>query len=67
MSVAKIIEISAESSTSLEDAIATGVKKASKTVKGIRSAWIKDWEMTVKDGAVTGYRVKMKLTFELTG
>ena len=65
MSVAKVIEISAESEKSLDDAIAHGIKKASKSVEGIRSAWVKDWEMMVKNGAVTGYRVKLKLTFEL--
>lgn len=67
MSVAKIIEISAESEKSLEDAIAKGIKKASESVDGIRSAWVKDWEMMVKDGIISCYRVKLKLTFELKG
>jgi flavin-binding protein dodecin len=65
MSVAKVIEISAESSSSLDDAISQGIKKAGRSVEGIRSAWVKDWEMMIKDNAVAGYRVKLKLTFEL--
>lgn len=65
MSVAKMIEISSESSSSLDDAIARGIKKASNSVEGIRSAWVKDWEVTVRDNAIAGYRVKLKLTFEL--
>lgn len=65
MSVAKIIEISAESTTSFEDAVAQGIKKASTSVEGIRGAWVKDQEVTVENGKVTGYRVKMKVTFAL--
>jgi flavin-binding protein dodecin len=65
MSVAKIIEISAESTVSFEDAVAQGIRKARTSVEGIRGAWVKDQEVTVENGKVTGYRVKMKLTFEL--
>ncbi len=65
MSVAKIIEISAESPTSFEDAIAQGIAKASKTVHGIKSAWVKEQHVVVKDGKVVLYRVDLKLTFVL--
>lgn len=65
MSVAKIIEISAESPTSFEDAIAQGIAKASKTVHGIKSAWVKEQHVVAKDGKVVLYRVDLKLTFVL--
>ncbi|MDF0664784.1 MAG: dodecin family protein [Nitrospira sp.] len=65
MSVAKIIEISAESSTSFEDAIVQGVAKASKSIHGIKSAWVKEQHVVVENGKVTLYRVDLKVTFLL--
>lgn len=65
MSVMKVLEIMAESDKSWEDATRQGVAKASKSVKNIRSAWVQDQSVTVKDGAVTGYRVTLKITFEV--
>jgi flavin-binding protein dodecin len=65
MSVAKHIEITAESTKSIEAAIQDGISKASETIKGIRSAWVKDQTVLVEKGKVTGYRVNMKLTFVL--
>jgi flavin-binding protein dodecin len=65
MSVAKIIEISSESSKSFEDAISDGIARASKTVKNIKTAWIKEQQVLVKGGKVVGYRVDMKVTFVL--
>jgi flavin-binding protein dodecin len=65
MSVAKIIEISAESSKSFEDAIQEGISRASKTVKNIKSAWIKEQQVVVDKGKVVAYRVDMKVTFVL--
>ena len=65
MSVAKHIEITAESEKSFEDAVQHGITKASETVKGIRSAWVKDQQVMVKDGSVSLYRVNMKVTFVL--
>lgn len=63
MSVAKIIEISASSHKSFEDAVRNGIKEASKSLKNISGAWVKDQEVGVKDGEVTDYRVKLKVTF----
>ncbi len=63
MSVAKVIEISAESSKSFEDAIQEGIKRAGKTVDKIKTAWVKDQQVTVKDNKVTAYRVNLKVTF----
>ena len=65
MSVAKIIEISAESPKSFEDAIVQGIAKASKTVHGIKSAWVKEQHVVVDNGKVTMYRVDLKITFVL--
>ena len=65
MSVAKVIEISSESSKSFEDAIENGIRKAGETVADIRNAWVQDQEVTVKNGKVDGYRVKLKVTFAL--
>lgn len=49
MSVAKIIEISARSSTSFEDAIRQGISKASESARNIRGAWVKEQQVTVGD------------------
>lgn len=65
MSVAKIIEISAESPDSFEDAIREGVRKANQTVKNIKSAWVADQQAEVQDGNVVSFRVHLKVTFVL--
>ncbi len=64
-SVARVTEITAESETSFEDAIKTGLDRASQTLRGIRSAWIKEQSVQVSDGRVTSYRVDMLVTFLL--
>ncbi len=63
MSVAKVIEISAESPTSFEDAIRQGIGRATQTVDDIRGAWIKEMQVKVDKGKITEYRVDMKVTF----
>lgn len=65
MSVAKIIEISSESPTSFEDAIVQGIAKASKTVHGIKSAWVAEQHVVVDNNKLTSYRVDLKVTFVL--
>lgn len=65
MSVAKVIEINASSKKSFEDAIEKGIAKASKTVKGITGAWVKEEKVVVEDGKVTEWRVNMKVSFLL--
>jgi flavin-binding protein dodecin len=65
MSVAKVIEITATSDTSFEDAITQGIVKASETVRGIKGAWVKEQNVLIEDGAVSGYRVDLKVTFVL--
>ena len=63
MSVAKIIEISSDSPTSFEDAIVQGIAKASKTLHGIKSAWVAEQHVVVENDKVTSYRVDLKVTF----
>ena len=49
-----------------QDAIDQGVARANKTLKNVKGAWVKDQEVTVDDGKVTGYKVILKVTFILT-
>lgn len=65
MSVAKVIEITAESNDSFEGAIREGIRRAGETVKNIKSAWVKDQEVLVENGNLRGYRVHLKVTFLL--
>ena len=65
MSVAKIIELSAESPKSFEDAIQTGITQASKTIHGIKSAWVKEQHAVIDNGKVALFRVDLKVTFVL--
>ncbi len=65
MAVAKVTEIIASSKKSLENAIETGVARASKTLKNVEGAWVKDIKMSVKNGKITEWRVNMKVTFVL--
>lgn len=65
MAVMKVIEIMADSKKSWEDATASGIKKASKSLKNIRSAWVKDQSVKVDNGKVVSYRVTLKVCFEV--
>ena len=65
MSVAKVTEIIASSPTSFEDAMSQGVARATKTLKNVTGAWVQDQKVTIKDGAITEYRVNLKVTFIL--
>ncbi len=64
-SVARVTEISAMSATSFEDAIRVGVERASRTLRKVTSAWIKEQRVEVHEGAITGYQVNMLVTFVL--
>ena len=65
MSIAKTTEVISSSSKSFDHAIESGIKRASKTLKGITGAWVADQKVTVKDGKIDEYRVAMKVTFVL--
>ena len=64
-SVARVTEISARSDSSFDDAITSAVTRASQTLRGITSAWVKEQEVVVKDGKVSGYKVNLLVTFVL--
>jgi len=66
MAVLKVLEILSDSDKSWEDAAARGIKKASKTVKNIRSAFVQSQSVTVKNGEVSSYRVNLKISFEVS-
>lgn len=61
----KVIEIMSESSKSWEDATRIGIRKASKSISGVASAYVQSQSVTVVDGEVDKYRVNLKLTFKV--
>jgi flavin-binding protein dodecin len=63
MAIAKVIEVIASSSKSFEDAVSSGIKKASETVMDIEGAWVKDTKVVVKKGKVAEWRVILAITF----
>jgi flavin-binding protein dodecin len=65
MAVAKILEITSSSTTGFEDAVKTGVAKASETIHGITGVWVKEQKAVVSDGQISEYRVDMRITFIL--
>lgn len=65
MSVLKVIEVLASSEESWEDAVKNAVKTSSKTVKGIKSVYVKEQMAVVKDNKVVEFRVNLKITFEV--
>ena len=65
MAVLKVIEILASSPVSWEDATASAVKTAGKTVKEIRSVYVKEQSAVVVKNKITEYRVNVKISFEV--
>lgn len=65
MSVARVTEIIASSKSSFDKAVANGVKRANKTLKNVRGAWVDGQKVVVEDGKVVEYRVILKVTFVL--
>jgi hypothetical protein len=65
MAVARVTEISSTSTTSFEDAIANGIERAHKTLRNVKSAWIKEQQVRVQDGSISEYQVNMLVTFVL--
>ena len=63
MSIGKVIEISASSTKSFEDAVREGIKRGTDTVNDIRGAWIKEQNVRVENGKIVEYRVNMMVTF----
>jgi flavin-binding protein dodecin len=65
MSVARVTEITSQSGRSFEDAIRQGIRRANQTLRNVSGAWIKEQQVAVEDGRITGYRVNMLVTFIL--
>jgi flavin-binding protein dodecin len=65
MSVGRVTELSVVSDTSFEDAIQQGVRRATSTLRGVEGAWIKDQNVLIENGNITGYKVNMEVTFIL--
>ncbi len=65
MSVARVTELSATSETGSEDAINQAVARATKTLRGVEGAWIKDQNVLIEDGNIVGYKVNLEVTFVL--
>jgi dodecin len=65
MSVAKVVEVSASSPTSFEDAVKNGIEKAGESLRGIKGAWVSEEKVEVEDGKITQYRVTLRISFVL--
>jgi len=65
MSIARVTEISSTSTKSFEDAVATGISRATKTLRGVSGAWVKEHKVTVKNDKITSWQVNMMVTFVL--
>jgi len=65
MAVIKVVEIMSDSNKSWEDATSNAIKRASKSIKDIRSAYVQNQSVVVKNNKVTGYRVNLKVSFEV--
>ncbi len=67
MSVARVTEISATSQESFDAAVKEAISRASQSLRGIEGAWVKDQNVLVEDGNITGYKVNLAVTFVLEG
>jgi len=65
MSVAKVTEITSESTESFDAAIHEGITRAAKTLKNMKSAWVSEQHLSIDNGQIVGYRVNMKIVFVL--
>jgi len=65
MGVARVTEISSTSPTSFDDAVTKGIERASKTLRNVSGAWIKDMNVSIENGKVSAFRVNMAVTFLL--
>ena len=65
MSVARVTEISAVSEEGFEDAIRQAIARATKTLRTVEGAWVKDQNVMIEDGNIVGYKVNLEVTFVL--
>lgn len=64
-SIARVTEVSARSPNGFEDAIKVAVERSTQTLRGVKSAWVKEQEVRVEDGQVVEYQVNVLITFVL--
>ncbi len=67
MSVAKVTELSCTSNVSFEDAIQQGIARANKTLRGVRSAWVKEQRVNVGQDGTVEFQANILVTFILEG
>ena len=65
MSVARVTEISASSEKSFDDAVQQGIARATKTLRNVKNAWVKEHEVRVEGNNIVAYQVNLKITFVL--
>ena len=65
MTIARVTELSAISEQGFEDAINQAVGRATKTLRGVEGCWVKDMNVMIEDGNITGYKVNVEITFQL--
>ena len=65
MSVARVTELSVTSSKSFEDAIQQGIERATKTLRNVKGAWVKEMRVSIEDNKVSEYQVNLQVTFVL--
>jgi flavin-binding protein dodecin len=65
MAVARVTEISSTSSKSFEDAIQQGIARATKTLRNVRSAWVKEQRVDIRNDQIAEYQVNLMVTFIL--
>jgi dodecin len=65
MSVATVTEISAISEKGFEDAVQQGIARATKTLRNVEGAWVKDQNVMIEDGNIVGYKVNLEVSFVL--
>jgi dodecin len=65
MAVARVTEISSTSPKSFDDAIQQGIGRATKTLRNVRSAWVKEQRVDIKNGEIAEYQVNLMVTFVL--
>jgi len=65
MSVAKVIELTASSPQSFEDAVRAGIEKSGETLRNVKGAWVSEQKVDVENGKIVEYRVTLRVTFVL--
>ncbi len=63
MTVARVTELSATSNQSFEDAINVGINRATSTLRNVEGAWVKDMNVMLENGSITGYKVNLAISF----